>query len=202
MHVLLYDSIKYHDVLTIPHVAMQECEFALRPLYDIAKDMEHSKLYRHVSQLLSQLLLKHSESNEDTRAIHRSVNLPSATAGTITRQRQQHCEPNSLWMMGPISWTFGGMSTRPNAIELSEEEIHRVIPVIQLRARGFDTPISVDTFSASVADKAIEAGTDLINDVSAGERDPTMYNMPAKWNVPVFLIHMRGDSKTMMSKTD
>ena len=91
---------------------------------------------------------------------------------------------------------IGGMSTRPNALEISEEEeIRRVIPVIQLlRARGFDTPISVDTFRASVADKAIETGAALIIDVSAGERDPAMYSVMAKWNVPVCLMHMRGDS--------
>ncbi|KAF9109694.1 trifunctional dihydropteroate synthetase [Mortierella sp. AM989] len=225
--ILLYDAIEYHDeTLTIPHIGMQEREFVLRPLCDIAKDVEHPKLYRHISQLLSQLLLKQEEAGATGDIIHKSVPL---------RRKIIHWDAKTL-VMGILNTTpdsfsdggdyntaeaaalraqkliddgadiidIGGMSTRPNSVEIpEEEEIRRVVPVIQLlRARGFDGPISVDTFRANVADKAIEAGADLINDVSAGRRDPVMYSVMAKWNVPVCLMHMRGDSKTMMSQTD
>lgn len=196
------------------------------PLTSIAKDVEHPKLYRHISQLLSQLLLKQAEGKEKPGAIHKSVNLRSKIVHWDAKTLIMgilNTTPDSFSDGGDYSTTeaaalraqtlvddgadiidIGGLSTRPNAIEISEEEeIRRVVPVIQsLRSRGFDAPISVDTFRASVADKAIEAGADLINDVSAGHRDPAMYNVMAKWNVPVCLMHMRGDSNTMMSKTD
>ncbi|KAF9172993.1 trifunctional dihydropteroate synthetase [Mortierella sp. AD011] len=225
--ILLYDSIEYHDeTLTIPHIGMQEREFVLRPLCDIAKDIEHPKLYRHISQLLSQLLLKQEEAKTAGDVIHKSVPLRNkvvhwdaktlvmgilnttpdsfSDGGDYSTAESAALRAQQLIDDGADIIDIGGMSTRPNSAEISEEEeIRRVIPVIQLlRSRGFDAPISVDTFRASVADKAIEAGADLINDVSAGRRDPTMYSVMAKWNVPVCLMHMRGDSMTMMSQTD
>jgi dihydroneopterin aldolase / 2-amino-4-hydroxy-6-hydroxymethyldihydropteridine diphosphokinase / dihydropteroate synthase len=99
---------------------------------------------------------------------------------------------------------IGGQSTRPNAPEITaEEEIERVIPVIKaIRAKNTCIPISVDTFRAKVALAAIEAGADLINDVSGGTRDPEMFNVMRRTKVPVCLMHMRGDSKTMMQLTE
>src|SRR5437764_3914110 len=102
------------------------------------------------------------------------------------------------------------MSTRPNADDVSvEEEISRVIPVIKaIRSKKGtddnigDAIISIDTFRAEVARKAIEAGADFINDVSGGTLDPNMYQVMAETNVPVCLQHMRGNPKTMQKLTE
>ena len=98
----------------------------------------------------------------------------------------------------------GGMSTRPNADEISvEEELRRVIPVIEaLRKKGLKVPISIDTYRASVAQKAVEAGADLVNDVTGGNGDEEMVDVMAKLGVPVCLMHMRGTPKTMTQLTD
>lgn len=78
-----------------------------------------------------------------------------------------------------------------------------MIPVIErLRAEGVQTPISVDTYRAAVAEAAVRAGADLINDVSGGARDPMMCATVARLGVPLVIMHMRGDEKTMMSLKD
>jgi dihydropteroate synthase len=97
---------------------------------------------------------------------------------------------------------IGGQSTRPGAEEVSpEEEIKRVVPVIEaLRSRS-NCPISVDTYRAAVAAAALDAGADIINDVSGGTADPEMLPLIGDRQVPAILMHMRGTPKTMQSLT-
>ena len=87
----------------------------------------------------------------------------------------------------------GGESTRPGAARVAaEEEVLRVGPVIEgLRRRGAG-PISVDTTKASVARAALDAGADLVNDVSAFGYDPAMATLVAGRGVPAVLMHLRG----------
>jgi dihydropteroate synthase len=98
---------------------------------------------------------------------------------------------------------IGGQSTRPNAPQVStQEEIDRILPAIQaIRKEGITIPISVDTYRAKVAEAAISAGADVINDVSAGQLDPDMLSTAAELNVPIVLMHMRGTPSTMTSLT-
>ncbi|MBI9073867.1 MAG: dihydropteroate synthase [Desulfatibacillum sp.] len=92
----------------------------------------------------------------------------------------------------------GGESTRPFSDPVSgQEEIDRVVPVIERLAREINVPISIDTMKASVAEKALEAGASIINDVSAFAMDPRMGAVAAKAGVPVILMHMAGTPKTM-----
>ena len=95
----------------------------------------------------------------------------------------------------------GGESTRPGAEDItSDEELRRVIPVIKrIRELKCDVPISVDTRRAIVAKAAIEAGADIVNDVSGGTYDTDMLSTVAALGVPIILMHMRGNPKTMQS---
>ncbi len=86
----------------------------------------------------------------------------------------------------------GGESTRPGA-ELvdADEEMRRVVPVVEKLATNFNVVISIDTYKASVAEAALEHGAQLINDVWGFHADPNLANVAAKNNIPVILMHNR-----------
>jgi len=93
---------------------------------------------------------------------------------------------------------IGGESTRPFAEPVSvDEELQRVIPLIQAIRRHSDIPISIDTYKAAVAQAALAAGANLINDISALRFDPQMVHVAAGAAVPVVLMHMQGQPRTM-----
>ncbi len=93
---------------------------------------------------------------------------------------------------------IGGESTRPGADPVSLElELERVLPVIEAVRRHTKTPISIDTSKAVVAARALDAGADIVNDVTALRRDPDMATVLKKTAAPVVLMHMLGEPKTM-----
>ncbi len=98
---------------------------------------------------------------------------------------------------------IGGYSSRPGADDiLEDEELKRVIPVIELILKYFpNTLISIDTFRSVIAKKSIEAGAALINDISAGKLDSKMLETVGKLGVPYIMMHMRGNPKTMQQQT-
>jgi len=96
----------------------------------------------------------------------------------------------------------GGESTRPGADPVPEQvELSRVIPVIEALGARVDVPISIDTRKASVAETAIRAGADWINDVGGFRDDPAMISAAAGLGVPVILMHKRGSPKEMQADT-
>ena len=96
----------------------------------------------------------------------------------------------------------GGQSTRPGAAEISlEEELERVLSVLQVLRQEIPVPISVDTTRAGVARAAVEAGADLINDISGGTFDPDMLPTVAGLGIPLVLMHIRGTPQTMQKLT-
>ena len=97
----------------------------------------------------------------------------------------------------------GGESTRPGAGETDvTDEIERVIPVIRALRKRTDIPISVDTMKSEVARQALDAGADIVNDVSACTRDPAMPGLAADSKAGVLLMHMRGTPRDMQHAPD
>ena len=95
---------------------------------------------------------------------------------------------------------IGGESTRPGSEPVSPaEQQQRVIPVIKAirQTLNSDILISIDTTSSRVAKAALEAGADIINDVSAGLEDPEILKVAATFQVPIILMHRQGTPKTM-----
>jgi len=95
----------------------------------------------------------------------------------------------------------GGMSTRPGAPEVSlEEELKRVIPIVELISKEFPQAfISVDTYRSQVAKAGIEAGGHIVNDISGGELDDQLFETIARLNVPYILMHMQGTPQNMQN---
>jgi dihydropteroate synthase len=92
----------------------------------------------------------------------------------------------------------GGESTRPFSDPIPvEEEIRRVVPVIETLSRRISIPISIDTTKAAVARRALEAGASIINDVSALRFDPELPSVALEFDAPVILMHMLGEPKSM-----
>jgi dihydropteroate synthase len=93
---------------------------------------------------------------------------------------------------------IGGESTRPYSKRIpAEEELNRVIPVIEALRREVKVPISIDTVKAQVAREALRSGASIVNDISALRFDPEMVRVVAKAGVPVILMHMKGMPEDM-----
>ncbi len=116
-----------------------------------------------------------------------------------------HLEPSAaiahglrMAEQGAVLIDIGGESTRPGAAQVPlDEELARVIPVIEGLAARTSVPISIDTMKAEVARRALEAGATFVNDVSALRHDPEMMAVVARAAVPVCLMHMQGTPSTM-----
>jgi len=94
---------------------------------------------------------------------------------------------------------LGASSSRPGSIPVSEdEEIKKLLPTIELiKKHSHKLLISIDTFRSNVARKCVEKGADIINDISAGNKDKEMFNAMIELDVPYIMMHMKGDSLTM-----
>ncbi|KAJ3414105.1 trifunctional dihydropteroate synthetase [Chytridiales sp. JEL 0842] len=221
--IIFYDNLEQKtETLEIPHPRITEREFVLRPLCDIIPNFEHPSLFKTCSQLLDLLLHAEGYVKEDMYRVTplgstvwkwgestRVMGILNVTPDSFSDGGQFNSVDRALEHVQAMIAAnvdiidIGGQSTRPGAEEVSEEiELERVVPVIKaIRQAGIDLPISVDTYRANVALAAVEAGANLINDVTAGLHDPKMFDTMAKTHMPVCLMHMRGTPKTMTALT-
>ncbi|OCK86048.1 folic acid synthesis protein-like protein [Lepidopterella palustris CBS 459.81] len=226
LDILLYDKATFlNERLQIPHPLMLEREFVLRPLCELIPEetlpspYPQGSLIDHLSRItvsedpissltplsrsLPPITAHHSHRKTHVMSIlnitpdsfsdggHHSVaDLPS-----LKRTVMSHIEA------GVMILDVGGQSTRPGATQVTgEEEMARVLPTIKLIRSLPDSrnvAVSVDTYRADVADAAINAGADIVNDVSAGTLDPEMISTVARLGCTVCLMHMRGTPETM-----
>ncbi|MDH4068159.1 MAG: dihydropteroate synthase, partial [Dehalococcoidia bacterium] len=90
---------------------------------------------------------------------------------------------------------IGGESTRPSSTPISiDEELRRVIPVVEKLAKGLLVPLSVDTYKVEVARQALNAGANMINDVWGLQKEPALADLAAKKGVPIVLMSNQRDS--------
>ena len=124
--------------------------------------------------------------------------------GKFTLEKDILNKVEKMLLDGATFIDIGGQSTKPNAdIITIDEELKRVVPVVDLVLKNFpETLLSIDTFNSKVAKVCIEKGAALINDVSAGNLDPVMFETIAKLQVPYIMMHMRGTPQTMQKLTD
>jgi dihydropteroate synthase len=93
---------------------------------------------------------------------------------------------------------IGGESTRPNSKRVSaDEEIRRVCPIIEAIAKCFNIPVSIDTSKSEVAEKAVQSGAEIINDVSGLRFDEKTAEIASKYKTGLVLMHLRGTFETM-----
>jgi dihydropteroate synthase len=93
---------------------------------------------------------------------------------------------------------IGGESTRPSSKPVSiDEEMNRVIPVIEELVNKIKIPLSIDTYKSEIAKKALDLGVSMVNDISALRSDKNLASLVAEYNVPICLMHMKGEPKNM-----
>ncbi|TQN67612.1 Folic acid synthesis protein fol1, partial [Colletotrichum shisoi] len=228
LDILLYGDEKVeHPRLTVPHIGIPEREFVLRPLAELVpeKPLYASNPWKLTLDYLNELppsaaplspltpisasrppLASLSSSRQTSVMAIVNATPDSFSDGGVHNSKNLVSTLKSFAAAGVTIIDVGGCSTAPGRPEVPvDEELARVLPVIKL-IRGMpelsQVAVSVDTYRASVAEAAVAAGADIINDVSAGQLDPDMFRAMARSNRTVCLMHMRGTPATMNSLTD
>lgn len=210
LDILLYgDAIVDLPHLTIPHARMAERDFVLEPLCDIAPDEIHPRVGKSMRALKDALAATPLPKVSPINRVLWHWGQKSYVMGIINATPDSFSEDGiyrgnkggvqrgvalaqRFAQEGADCLDIGGLSTRPGHTLISvEEEIQRVVPVIQAVAQESDLPISVDTFRAEVAEAALEAGAAIINDVWGLGYHQRIGSLAARHDVPLIVMHNR-----------
>jgi dihydropteroate synthase len=203
------DLIAYEDLLldtpelVLPHPRMHERAFVLAPLADVAPGWRHPVLGKSVEELLAAADRSGVRALRPTPLLMGVVNVTPdsfSDGGRFDTTEAAISQAVSLMQAGADILDIGGESTRPGAepVTVAEEQA-RVLPVISAiaaEAAKRNRLVSVDTRNAETMILAIAAGATMINDVTA-LADPASRRVVAESGVPVILMHMKGDPRTM-----
>jgi 2-amino-4-hydroxy-6-hydroxymethyldihydropteridine diphosphokinase/dihydropteroate synthase len=228
LDLLIYGDEKVeHERLTVPHIGIPEREFVLRPLAELipTKAIYSSTPWKLVQDFLNEIPpgseplstltpicatvqpLNALKANRKTQVMAiLNITPDSFSDGGIHTPDSLRDTVLAFVRGGATMIDIGGQSSAPGTPEVSaEEETNRVLPVIEL-IRSLpgtrEVAISIDTYRASVAEAAVRAGADIVNDISAGLLDPDMLSTMARLGKTVCLMHMRGNPGTMNKLND
>ncbi|MDX1663469.1 MAG: dihydropteroate synthase [Candidatus Promineifilaceae bacterium] len=211
--ILFYGDEAYEDdALTIPHPHVAERPFVLAPLAALAPHHVHPESGRTVAEMLSAL------DPADGKDLHR-LPLPLVWGRQTYVMGILNVTPDSFsgdgllqdgdwqeddWQSAAVAQAqryveagadiidIGGESTRPGSTPLDPaEEMARVLPIVEAVHAAVDVPISIDTYTAAVAEAALAAGAEWINDVWGLRMDPEMAAIAAEADCPVIIMHNR-----------
>ena len=123
--------------------------------------------------------------------------------GRYTDEKSILIQAEKMLGEGATFIDVGAYSSRPGAVDISQdEELSRILPIVEMLLREFpEIILSIDTFRSVVAQKCLEAGAAVINDISAGKLDDNMLPVVAEYRVPYIMMHMRGTPRTMKGQT-
>ncbi|MCI0397003.1 MAG: dihydropteroate synthase [Chloroflexi bacterium] len=218
--LLFYDDLVLdEEQVAIPHPGLAERAFVLVPLADIAPDMVDPRSGRTIIQLLADVDTS-AVRRAGARAAKRTGLEAFAWGARTYVMGILNVTPDSFsgdgllardeWLAAAVGQAqefvaagadildVGGESTRPGSVPVTaEEELARVIPVITAVRQVVDVPISVDSYRAAVAEAALAAGADWVNDVWGLRMDPAMAGLVARVGCPVVIMHNRSKPKNV-----
>jgi dihydropteroate synthase/2-amino-4-hydroxy-6-hydroxymethyldihydropteridine diphosphokinase len=217
--ILFYDDLIVGDEgLQIPHPGLTERPFVLAPLADLAPDLVHPDNGRTVAELLAsvdQTGLEKSGSLDDLSwqgatpflwgdrtYVMGILNVtPDSFSGDGLLKRENRvaaavAQAEQFAAEGADIIDIGGESSRPGSVPISaEQEMERILPVIQAVRRAVNIPISVDSYRAEVAAAALDNGADWLNDIWGLRMDADMAQLAAARGCPLVLMHNRSQPK-------
>ncbi|KAI9799488.1 MAG: trifunctional dihydropteroate synthetase [Piccolia ochrophora] len=230
LDILFYDNdIVDHPRLNIPHKSILERQFVLRPLCELIPNaglpshtsdktlLEALHDTPTVGSPMSTLTpfswscppITSLVSSRPTHVMAiLNITLDSFSDGGLYSSQNMKAIKSAaadFIAAGATILDVGGQSSRPGADDISpQEEVARVVPVIEAIRTipgGRDVAISIDTYRALVAEEAVKAGADMVNDISGGTMDEAMLPTVARLGVTICLMHMRGTPQTMTKLT-